>query len=130
MYPLIHVARLQNDYVLLRKKGPHEFVWYRENGDGQEQETPLIATTIEEAIRLANVKWKREHFLPLNCGFRYTLPERDEHGNNALFSQMMASYSSSSGIYFDEELGHNCLVQAASDEARSFWNKLKQEGRV
>lgn len=130
MDPLIHAARLQNGYALLRKKGPNDFVWYQENGDGVENETPISAPTIEEAIRLANKQWKNSRFEPFNCGFRYTLPERDEHGSNALFSQMMASYSSSNGVYFDDELGHNCFVQAASEEARNFWKKLKQQGRA
>ena len=66
----------------------------------------------------------------MHCGFRYTLPERDEHGLNALFNQMVASYSSSNGVYFEQELGHPCIVQNASIQARLLWKKLKQANRL
>lgn len=105
---LIHVARKGSTLYFLRKKGD-DFVWFE-----GENETPIVSKNIEEAIRLANRKW---HFRMLACGFRYTLPERDEHGNNALFYQMAASQKTLTGVYFDEELGHPCIVQNASGEA-------------
>ncbi len=131
---LIHAARIldsgEKRLLLLRKKEPHVFVWLQEGSDGQEIETSISANHIEEAIRLAAKHWKKAQFSPFNCGFRYTLPERDEHGTNALFYQMTASYATSNGVYFDEDLGSNCFVQAASDEAKNLWQKLKTERRL
>lgn len=132
---LIHVGRMlqpggNTHYLLLRQKAPHEFVWYEMNSNGNESETAVSANTVEEAIRLANRTWKESSFRPLMCGFRYTLPERDEHGINALFHQMVSSYNSMNGIYFDEESGHSCFVQNASQEAREFWQKLKKENKI
>lgn len=125
---LIHVGicfrkGIGSHHLYLRKIDPHTFQWFH-----GEKETSVSANNIEEAIRLANREWKINDFRLLNCGFRYTLPERDEHGINALFHQMVASYSSSNGIYYDSALGANCIVQNASLEARNLWNKLKTNG--
>jgi len=132
--PLIHVGTTKltplPTYLFLRKVDQHHYVWFKENESGIEEPTPIEAERITEALRLANTHWKNHYFTLLNCGFRYTLPERDEHGMNALFSQMVASYSTSNGVYFEEELGHLCFVQAASIEARQLWKKLKQAGRL
>lgn len=126
---LIHIAKItaadgSRKLVLLRKHSPHLFTWFLEENEQDEAETPVSGSTIEEAIRLANKYWKKDDITPLGCGFRYTLPERDEHGMNALFHQMVASYSSMTGVYFDEELGNNCFVQNASNEARNVWKRL------
>jgi len=129
---LIHVGKSKpykqkERYLFLRELSPHHFAWY-EDVDGHETATEIFASTVEEALRLAHRLWKRDIFRPMICGFRYTLPERDEHGMNALFHQMAASYSSPSGIYFDEALGHNCCVHNASQEALDLWRKLN-DGR-
>jgi hypothetical protein len=131
MHPIntmIHVARIFTDrgdrYLFLRQMNPHTFTWFEQLDEKSETETPFTAQTIEDAIRLAVETWKGSYFRTVICGFRYTLPERDEHGINALFCQMAASYKSSNGIYFDEELGCNCFVQNASDEARKIWKLL------
>jgi hypothetical protein len=127
---IMHVGRLQDGtYLLLRKEGPDNFTWWMDNGT-TEQETGVGAKTVEEAIRIANNKWENQSFRTVICGFRYTLPERDEHGMNALFHQMVSSYSNSMGTYHDEDLGHACYVQAASDEALRLWKKLKQQNRL
>lgn len=120
---LIHVAtiRLQNKgvaYLLLRKLEPYVYRWYQEMSPGEEAETSIWGGSTEEAILAGRKEWKIEQFQSLNCGFRYTLPERDEVGANALFCQMVASYASMNGVYFDEELGSNCIVQNAPMEAR------------
>ena len=126
---LIHVAslRVQNKgalYLFLRQLEPYRYVWFREDQSQQETETSIWGGTPQEAILAAYQAWKFDDFRTLHCGFRYTLPERDEVGTNALFHQMVASYSSMSGIYFDEELGSNCIVQFASIEARDLWKRL------
>ncbi len=128
---LIHVATIQGNkgkksYVFLRKRGERDFAWFIEKDPGLEMETDVSADNIEEAIRLAVRKWKYDSFTTVICGFRYTLPERDEHGINALYHQMASSYSSMNGIYYDEELGNNCFVQNASIEARNLWTRLKK----
>ena len=129
-YKLIHVATIflykkGSCMLYLRQKGPLHFAWFIEI-NGREEETDEVASTIEEALRLGRQRWKNDYFCTLNCGFRYTLPERDEHGINALFHQMVSSYSASNGVYFDDELGHNCFVQAASLQALDLWSKLRR----
>lgn len=130
---LIHIGCIfkkgGNRYLFLRKLDPHTFSWF-EFENGEEVETPIRGIHIEEALQLANKHWKNEYFRTLICGFRYTLPERDEHGINALFHQMVASYSSLNGVYFDEEIGCNCFVQNASEEAKNLWKQLKANEKV
>lgn len=123
---LIHIAKIGQRYVFLRKLAPLHFAWFWWDGDS---ETPFdwTATSAEEALRLAQ---RQEEFRTVGCGFRYTLPERDEHGMNALFYQMVASYQSPNGIYFDDELGGNCIVQFASIEARKLMMQLKSDEKA
>lgn len=129
-FKLIHVARIQvqnkgKAYLFLRQIDPFRYIWFQEDPQGIEAETPIWGGSIEEALLAAYQGWRHSEFCTVHCGFRYTLPERDEVGTNALFYQMIASYSSMSGIYFDEELGSNCIVQFASTEARDLWKRLK-----
>lgn len=131
---LIHIGFIQikgkgTVMVLLRQTKPLEYRWFEEINE-DEVETTLFSDHSEEALRLGINYWKDDFFRTLNCGFRYSLPERDEHGVNALFHQMAASYSSSNGIYFDEEVGSNCIVHNASLQARGLLNKLQQEARI
>lgn len=132
---LIHIAQIYAAngkwrYLFLRKTSDISFCWFEALDGNDEKETAVTAATIEEALRLANRTWKNESFRTLNCGFRYTLPERDEHGLNALFHQMASSYGSMNGIYYDEELGNNCFVQNASSHARELWQLLKTQNRL
>lgn len=120
---LIHIGKIESNqpvpqYLFLRQLGPYHYAWFQPDAQGNEQETPIWGPTTEEAIRLAYRYWKLDNFRTVNCGFRYTLPERDEHGMSALFYQMAASYTSMNGIYFDEEVSSNCIVHNASMEAR------------
>ncbi|MEC7839328.1 MAG: hypothetical protein VX777_04740 [Chlamydiota bacterium] len=127
---LIHIAKITvpkegQKFVYLRELSPHEYRWFYE-----ESPSDLSGDTIEEAIRKGHKHWKGQYFNTLNCGFRYTLPERDEHGMNALFYQLAASFQSFNGTYFDEELGHNCYVQNASHEAIDICKKLAKENKL
>ncbi len=131
---IIHVAKIHLLHagprlLLLKQKGEGLYAWYEEH-DGQEVETSTQAGSVEEAMRLAHKKWRQDSFRTIICGFRYTLPERDEHGMNALFHQMASSYNSPNGVYFDSELGHNCFVQNASNEALSILQRLKASKRI
>ena len=126
---LIHAGKIFDNsgfwrYLLLRKIDDVRYAWFEESPSGEELLTSIEAINPEEAIRLAIRQWKHVFYQNLNCGFRYTLPERDEHGINAYFHQMAASYASMNGIYYDEELGNNCYVQNASDEALKLWRRL------
>lgn len=124
---LIHIARVKSssgiwEYLFLRKLETNRFTWFLQTKqDSSIIETLVSGQTVEEAMRLAARHWKTDSFTNVNCGFRYTLPERDEHGINALFHQMAASSGSMNGVYYDEELGNNCFVQNASDEAFRLW---------
>lgn len=122
--PPIHVACVQkggqSTHLFLQKKGD-EFVWIENN-----HPTEHKAKTVEEAIRLI---WKLRKqpgtsFRMLNCGRLYTLPERDEHGTPALFHQMYASYKTPTGVFYNEELGHDCIVEHPSDEALRLLKKM------
>lgn len=132
---LIHIGRILKKgenlkYLYLRKIDPHTFTWFLQEGEKDEIHTNICAESAEEAIRLATRQWSDDFFCPIGCGFRYTLPERDEHGINALFHQMAASYSTSNGVYFDEELGSNCFVQFASQEACKLLKQLMKQNRL
>lgn len=116
--------------LFLRQKDPSYFAWYQVEPNGEEVETEVGGPNIEEALRVARKQWKIFFFQLLNCGFRYTLPERDEHGSNALFHQMVASYASFNGVYFDQDVGFNCYVQFASQKALDLWAQLKKEGKL
>lgn len=132
---VIHAARIQGEggrvrYLLLRQCGDQHFCWFEHNSKEGDKETSVAAQTIEDALRIARPHWRRHSFRMVNCGFRYTLPERDECGLNALFHQMVASYTSSNGIYFDADLGNNCFINFASEEARKLWKILKEENKL
>lgn len=116
--------------VVLRQISPNKFQWFLADKNLDESPTEVSADSVQESMRLAFREWKLYYFRPINCGFRYTLPERDEHGINALFHQMVASLSTANGIYFDEELGHTCYVQNSSSEARNFWKKFSLAGKM
>jgi hypothetical protein len=129
---LIHIGKKISSHgrwqlVFLRKVSTHAYKWFEEEKEGSEKDTQIEASSMEEAIRIAYINWPEEDFSLINCGFRYMLPERDEHGINALFYQMVSSYSSLTGVYFDEILGNNCFVQNASSEARVLWKKLAEQ---
>lgn len=117
----IHVAkRGKGVYLFLKKSAPDTYQWFE-----GEKELAIRGNSVEEACRaLAGAMRGEDGFTFLACGSRFTLPERDEHGMNALFSQMAASFGASSGVYFDSELGHSCIVKNASQEAYDLYRKL------
>jgi hypothetical protein len=128
---IVHVGRITAQgkspcYLLLRQESPTSYVWYELLDNGQQGPTPVGGTSTVEALQKARRHWRLRAFRTVGCGFRYTLPERDEHGKNALFYQMVASYATPNGVYFDEEVGHPCFVNFASLEARELWDRLKR----
>ncbi|MBA3237412.1 MAG: hypothetical protein H0T62_03560 [Parachlamydiaceae bacterium] len=132
---LVHVAfidrpKIGKSTLFLRKVSENQFNWFEEKRSGDEEEIGLHAPNVEEAIGLARRTLKELGFRTLICGFRYTLPERDEHGINALFWQMAASYTAPGGVYFDEEVGHNCFVQNSSLDALKLFKQLKSQNRI
>lgn len=128
----IHRPREGKRTLFLRMTSDQMYSWFEEKSPASGEETELTRRmpTIEDAMRLAHKTLKPFAFRTLICGFRYSLPERDEHGINALFSQMAASYSSPGGIYFDEEVGYNCFVQNSSLEALQLFRQLKEQNRL
>lgn len=134
---LIHVGfidrlRQGRSTLYLRSTSDRLYSWFEEKDEMPGKEIELLPglPTIEEAMRMAHRTFKPFAFRTLICGFRYSLPERDEHGINALFSQMVSSYSAPGGIYFDEEVGHNCYVQNSSLEALKLMRQLKEQNRL
>lgn len=134
---LMHVAfilrpRAGKSTLFLRKEMEQKYTWFEESvaQPGKETAIAITAQTTEECMRIAHRELRDFSFATLKCGFRYSLPERDEHGSNALFWQMAASYSSPGGVYFDEEVGHNCFVQNSSLQALKLWRELKEQQKI
>ena len=132
--PLIHVG-------FVRRKGPKktflylrqidkQFSWFEENERGQEQATHVSASSISQALRAAQRQWRDETFTPLHCGFRFTLPERDEIGRPAYFCEMVNSFKSMTGVYRDAKIDGNCIVQKPSSDALDLWHALEAKGRL
>lgn len=113
-------------YLFLMKLDSSLFQWFKVNSSFEREEEALpLEETPAKAIFAAHKQWKKDYFRLLNCGFRYSLPVRDETGCNAFFWEMAKSYASSNGSYFDEELGHFCYVDFASQEALSIWRAIR-----
>lgn len=114
---VVHIAKVnlpREGWVYLYLKHIDEsYVWFLPSGE----RTEVSASTVSEAMRLARRAWNLQSFDTVHCGYRFTLPERDEIGNNALFKHLRASYNSFNGQYADDELGHTCIVREASQEA-------------
>lgn len=134
---LIHVARVLNEnnqtiYLFLRQIGRYHYQWFQEVNEDSEVPLPIDGVTAEEALRKAADRFQYHEFHPVECGFRYDLSERDEHGINALFYQMIESYAANNvdGSYFDPDAGHHCYVDFASDEALDLWHRLSDEDRL
>lgn len=127
---LIHVAQIFDQgaprYLFLRKIDAHRFEWF----DDSNKSISISAANPEEAIRLAWREWNFKHFRPLGCGYRYTLPERDEHGTPATFSQMALSLANPTGTYYDPDLGHNCIVNLIPTTTRALYDTLKAENKL
>lgn len=131
MNAILHVGSIlssngRREYLfLLQEKDRPGYCWFTQKHLGDLQPTSCEGSSIDEALNFAAKKWKEDYFSLLHCGFLYALPIRDEVGTNALFSQMIASYSSPSGIYLDKALGHQCFVDYASQEALQLWHSLR-----
>ncbi len=133
-HKLIHVAKIFDSnkgwsWLYLRNTGKSGFVWFHQPNETEEA-TEIRGDNAETAIYNARQQWKDQFFTTLKCGFRFTLPERDEIGSNALFHQMYASYAIMNGVYFDEEVGHQCIVREASSEALNLMKTLQARNAV
>jgi hypothetical protein len=131
---IIHIGSIKKKgtgpHYLFLREASKRYAWFVVDPMSNETETDVWANTIEESLRLAAKRWKNNGFRTIASGFRYTMPERDEHGTNALFFQMAASYASVTGVYFDEELSSNCIVHNASIEARDLLKKLQSTQKM
>lgn len=114
----LNTGKGKKAYLYLRKVDSKTFRWFLED-----TETFVEAPDPEEAIRLAYREWPDLKLL--GCGYFFTLPERDEHGTPALFSQMAKSLESSNGIFFDEERGYNGIVNQIPLETAKIYKDLK-----
>ncbi|SCA63168.1 Uncharacterized protein SCG7109_AJ_00090 [Chlamydiales bacterium SCGC AG-110-M15] len=135
MSKIIHVGKLhlpkqrKSSYAILRETDEGELQWYIENGTG-ENATDIKEKTVSEAIRSAKRRWRDAAFNPLHCGTRFELPERDEHGAKALFCQMVQSQRVNNGIYFDEQINQQCIVNNISTEAIALMKRWEKEGKL
>lgn len=115
---IIHVAKIypkgRINYLFLKQEKNY-FYW-----DGTDYKSDSYVKSLETGAKV----WKDDYFQLVNCGFRYNLPVRDETGMNALFWQMAKSYQSLNGVYFDEDVGHQCIVKFAPDEALRIWKRI------
>lgn len=131
---LIHIGYVQKarerQYLFLRKTEAGQYAW-EYAAPAEETNTPeVIADSAEEAIRLASLHWRAPAWQSLPCGFRFTLPERDEVGTPALFHQMVRSYRTGNGVYLDEELGSSCIIHDAPSLTLALWRRLEQGGTI
>lgn len=109
---IVHVATDGKGKVIFLRKGPQgSFQWGEE---GEEFDS------LPKALEYA---WK-ENFSLLLCGYKFTLPERDEHGTPALFEEMAKSLNSMTGVYFDEREGLNCIVHQIPTNTRRFFEAI------
>lgn len=121
-----HVATIYPKQYLFLQRSDSSFHWLKMNPSFDEGiETPCQGETLARAIQAAYKMWQADFFTLLNCGFRYSLPVRDQTGCSAFFWQMAKSYSTPNGHYFDEEAGHLCFVDFASTEALAIWRKIR-----
>lgn len=122
-----HIATIYpKQHLFLVKKNDCFFHWLKMNPTfDQGFDTPCNGETIARAIQAAYKIWQTDFFTLVNCGVRYSLPLRDQTGCNALFWQMAKSYATPNGHYFDEQAGHLCFVDFASEEALSIWRKIR-----
>jgi hypothetical protein len=131
---LIHAAiykpRGRRVYLLLRQDSSGNYRWHEVQEDSGEIEKPVSGQSLSEAMQNAYKAWRLNSFLPLQCGFRFTLPERDEIGRPAFFHEMIASYRSMTGGYFEPAANVMCIVQKASKEALDLWKRLEKENRL
>lgn len=100
---IIHKALANNNWIDLIEFEPGRYGWFV--GD---RFLDIEASTISQAIQMA----RRDFidFKPISAGYKYTLPERDEHGKEAYYCDAVKSLASPNGIYFDEKAGHNAIV--------------------
>lgn len=131
---IIHIGYLQQgrhrEYYFLRKTDSARYQWEkaqeRTENFSKDEPLPIIADSVEEAIRLAYLQWHSPPLQSLICGFRFTLPERDEIGVPALFHQMRRSYSVGNGAYLDEEIGCSCIIHDAPSQTLALWRLLEK----
>lgn len=117
MIDFIHAATIKEEgkeKMLFLKKAQGGFQW-----TDREVEFDSLPKALDYA-------WK-EKFSLLPCGYKFTLPERDEHGTPALFEEMAKSLNSMSGVFFDEREGLNCIVHQIPTTTRRFFEQLKMK---
>ena len=122
---LIHLAESDLGWLYLRETSPGRYQWFEEA-----KPLELEASSTEEAFRIAYNRFKHHHFESLLVGYKFTLPERDEHGAPALFIDMARSLEAANGQYFDPETGHNFIVHQIPMRARELYKQLKLSGKT
>ena len=100
---IIHKALVNNKWIDLVEIEPGKYGWYE-----GEHSLDLNAASIPLAFVIARKAYP--DFNPIAAGYKYTLPERDEHGKEALYCEAVKSLESSNGVFFDEKAGHNVVV--------------------
>ena len=100
---IIHKALVNNKWIDLVEIEPGQYGWF--DGD---LSLGLKASTIPLAFSMARKNFSS--FKPISAGYKYTLPERDEHGKEALYYEAVKSLESPNGVFFDEFAGHNAVV--------------------
>lgn len=109
----IHVGTGTKGTYLLQEESPGQYTWYL-----NDQPTEAKGTSVPLAIREARRLFRHDNFQTLLCGTRFFLPDRDEHGENALFSEMVRSLASGNGQYFDPAYGQNAIVREIPIKSR------------
>lgn len=108
---IIHVGKGDSGlYTLVQDSS---FKWFL-NGKPTEVESLTLPLALIEAQKA----FKLDRFQLLQCGVKFSLPERDEHGTPALYCDMIKSLASSNGQYFDPLYGQNFIVHQIPSATR------------
>lgn len=116
---LIHLAESDLGRLYLQETSEGRYQWFLGGAP-----TGVEASSTEEAFRLATRRYAQNHFEPLQAGYKFTLPERDEHGAPALFIDMVRSLETPSGQYFDPASGHNYIVHQIPTRSRELYKNM------
>lgn len=125
-----HLALLLKD----ERSGHYQWWQLQESSDAlqslSESLTPILSPFASPAMACSQARkqLKKQSFRTLHCGTVYLERKafRDEIGTPALFSHLALSYSSSNGLFLDQDYGCMARVDEPSGQALDLFKTLKK----
>lgn len=102
----VHLAKGSSGDYVLREETPGNFQWFLHG-----KAVGVNCSSLKDSLKSGFKSFKNDQFRPLHCGTKFSLPERDEHGEPAIFSELVRSLASSNGQYYDPLYGQNFIVK-------------------